>query len=338
MARKYPQIETAREYIERFPTTPTRTLATKCYKENKALWPNPQAAYTCFRRARGNQGAKSRERNSRPEFFQPNDLHSRAPFPSLPEGITHTEQWGAFEIPGPCNALCLGDIHVPYHDDVALRWALQTGLDNDVDTIILNGDAFDFYACSYWETDPRQRDFPAELDKGRQLLAGIREGFPDARIIWKIGNHEERYERYMIRKAPELLDVDDFQLEAMFRCEEYGVEVVSERRPIKLGQLFLLHGHEYKFAISNPVNPARGMFLRGISCAVTSHFHQSSQHSQPSLEDKVISCWSTGCLCDLHPDYMPLNKWNHGFALLRIDEAGKFRVINYRIIDGEVYE
>ena len=50
-----------------------------------------------------------------------------------------------------------------------------------------------------------------------------------------------------------------------------------------------------------------------------------------------MACWSTGCLCDLHPRYMPLNKWNHGFAIVDLDTAGGFSVRNFRIIDGKVY-
>jgi len=38
-----------------------------------------------------------------------------------------------------------------------------------------------------------------------------------------------------------------------------------------------------------------------------------------------------------HPRYMPLNKWNIGFAKVETDNEGRFEVSNYRIVDGRIY-
>ena len=54
------------------------------------------------------------------------------------------------------------------------------------------------------------------------------------------------------------------------------------------------------------------------------------------LDGKVVTTWSTGCLSELHPGYMPVNKWNHGFAVIRVDENGDFEVDNLRIIKVKV--
>ena len=141
----------------------------------------------------------------------------------------------------------------------------------------------------------------------------------------------------MMAKAPELLDVPDFQLPSLLRFEDVGVEEVRDKRPIKLGKLSVIHGHEYSFAISNPVNPARGLFLRARVNAVMSHLHQSSNHSESDMDGDITTCWSTGCLCGLHPLYRPLNKWNHGFCFADIGADGAFEMWNPRIIDGRVY-
>jgi len=37
-------------------------------------------------------------------------------------------------------------------------------------------------------------------------------------------------------------------------------------------------------------------------------------HTEMTIERKQISSWSIGCLCGLAPQFMPVNKWNHGFA------------------------
>ena len=108
-------------------------------------------------------------------------------------------------------------------------------------------------------------------------------------------------------------------------------------RPLAVGKLYLIHGHEYKFSISNPVNPARGLFLRAKTLAATSHFHQTSQHSERDLTGKVVSTWSIGCACNLRPSYSPINNWNHGFAICDLQADGSFVLANLRVIDGRVY-
>lgn len=44
----------------------------------------------------------------------------------------------------------------------------------------------------------------------------------------------------------------------------------------------------------------------------------SASHTENPWEGDPITCWSTGCLCDLHPAYMPNNKWQLGFAYSEI--------------------
>jgi hypothetical protein len=203
--------------------------------------------------------------------------------------------------------------------------------------VLLNGDIADFYAVSRWETDPLKRDFAGELAAVRNFLQVCRKSFPNAKLIFKHGNHEERFERFLRVKAPELLGVEDFRLSALLRLSESNIFEVRDKRPLRLGRLLtVVHGHEYAFAISNPVNPARGFFLRAKSHVIGGHFHQTSQHSERTIDQKVIGAWSTGCLCDLHPEYRPLNNWNNGFAIVEVTQSGGFQVNNYAIIDGKV--
>ena len=261
-----------------------------------------------------------------------------ASFPMLPEGKTEFEDWAAVQYNGPLTALVCGDIHAPFYNRPAIIAAIERAKKAGVDFILLNGDTLDCHAISRWETDPRKRNFAGEVESVRSVLTTFRAEFPDAKIVFKMGNHEERYQSYMQVKCAEFLDVDDFQFEKLLRFEENNIEMVTDRRPIRLGQLNVLHGHEYRFSMSNPVNPSRGMFLRGCAHALVSHFHQTSQHSQNTLEDDSISCWSTGALCDMHPNYMPLNKWNLGAAIVGINADGGFEVDNFRIVKGKDYK
>lgn len=324
------------EYLTKYPKAGTRTLTAKAYKDHPEVWTTKNACQAAFRRARGNQGVYARAKTKDKSHYRPNQK-SGDPFGALPIGWTQLDGIVGLTIDGPCRALILADIHAPYHDDASLRCALVAGKKQKATVIVLDGDVIDCHALSRWQTDPRERDFPAEVAAVRGIFGAIRGGFPKARIIYKYGNHDERFLSYMICKAPELLDVDDFQLPKIFRCPEYDIEVMEERQVLRLGKLNVLHGHEYRYAISNPVNPARGLYLRAKANALCAHFHQSSHHSEMSLTEYVTSCWSIGCLCDLHPRYMPLNKWSHGFAIVDIDNAGAFSINNLRIIDGKIW-
>jgi predicted phosphodiesterase len=320
--------------MRKHPKAPSIQIARIAYSQNPELWRTLDACRSAVRYYRGSMGKKSRGRH------QPDLKAAYVPtngIPPLPKPKTHFNRWQSIRFAGPFTALVLSDIHIPYHDAAALEAALSHGEAKGCDFILLNGDTFDCFSVSRWEKDPRKRDFKGEIEAGRELLQHLRARFRAARIVFKWGNHEERWTHYLQQKAPELLGLDDFKLEHIMGFEALGIESISEMRPIQLGKLHVIHGHEYRFAISNPVNPARGFFLRAQVSCLGGHLHQSSQHSQTRMDTHVVSCWSTGCLCDLHPDYSPINQWNHGAAVVKVEKSGAFHVENFRVIDGRVY-
>jgi hypothetical protein len=305
------------------------------FKESPSLFKSAEDARSAIRILRGASGLRSKA-CAVSEFKGPK-RKTGDPFAALPKGKVHYENWSAFDVPGELTALILADLHIPYHHDAALTTALRYGRDRKPSIVLLNGDASDFFSVSFWEKDPRKRDLAGEIKMVREFLGIIRRAFPKSRIIYKLGNHEERWERYLSVKAPELLSMEEFAIGKVLHFDKHGVELVEDRRPIRTGGLNLIHGHEYRFNISNPVNPARGFYMRAKVHVIGSHLHQSSQHSEKNLDGNVVSTWSTGCLCDLHPDYAPLNNWNHGFSFVEVDKHNAFHVDNLRIIDGKVY-
>lgn len=229
----------------------------------------------------------------------------------------------------------LSDIHFPYHDEEALTAALIHVNEWNPDCLLLGGDIIDCYHLSNFEKDKRQRSFKYELDILKSFFIQIRDQFPKIRIIYKIGNHEERYEKQILQNIPELIELEYFHFENVIEASKYGIEVVKNKRIIKAGRLNICHGHELPRGMAAPVNPARGFFLRTKSSTIGGHHHQSSEHVENNLNGEIIGAWSVGCLCDLYPHYMPINKWNHGFALIE-NYGDDFRVDNKKIIKGKV--
>lgn len=233
----------------------------------------------------------------------------------------------------------LSDLHVPYHDQEALEVAARYVADREPDVLILNGDSIDFYQLSRFSRDPGAVSVAEEIRMARELLGILRGMMPKARILFKVGNHEDRLEKYLWTKAPELLGLPFTSIASLIGTDEHGVEIVESRQLIKAGKLNILHGHEFGQSVFSPVNPARGTFLRAKCSTIIGHHHATSEHSENNLNGDAMACWSTGCLCDLRPGYLPFafTKWNHGFAMVEVEEGGSFTVQNHRIIEGKVH-
>ena len=205
-----------------------------------------------------------------------------------------------------------------------------------IDTIIINGDFADCFEISFFEKEPDVIRFKDEIEMVKSFIIEMKAVFPGVKIFYKFGNHEKRFETYMIKKAPELFGIEGFQLDSMFNLFGLGVNYIREDKIIDLSGLAILHGHEYKGGITSPANPARTTFLRTKSTALSAHNHQTSEHSEPTINGQIITTWSIGCMCNLHPKYMPQNKWNHGFAIYTRHDDGFWTIANKRIISDHV--
>jgi predicted phosphodiesterase len=244
--------------------------------------------------------------------------------------------WTVYDMATVGKVGILSDIHCPYHDDVALRAAVDHLHEHKIDALLLNGDFADFYSISRHEKNPKHRNFLAELEQVQQLLRWLRGEFPDIKIVAKAGNHEERWEKWLWQHAPELSTSPIMGLDNWLALKELGIELVADKRIVMAGGLPILHGHEKGNGISSPVNQARGAYMRLHHTVLEGHGHRTSIHSEPDMMGAETVCFSTGCLCDLRPAYAPLNKWNHGAAVVQVNEAGEFNVENFRIAAGKV--
>ena len=231
------------------------------------------------------------------------------------------------------NWLIMSDLHFPYHNIKAITETLNYGIQKNIDAILINGDGMDCYQLSKFNPDPRKRNMKEEIDAFGEFLIICRKIAP---VFFKEGNHEERMERLLIRNAPVLLGIEEFELETLLKCGERKIDVIKDQRIIYIGHLPVLHGHEVHLA-GVSVNPARSLFLKTNKTALCGHLHRTSQHSESSLDGKSISTWSVGHLGDEHPEYARINKWNHGCARVEVNSDGDFEVINLRISGNKLF-
>lgn len=333
MQKPLTKADLCRQYRDKYGMEmPTKKLARIMYADHPLMFIDVEDARDVLRYIEGKKGAahKANAKGKAPEYVL-EDERVKNPY-NLPESYETTYE--PYVINGQ-RILILSDIHIPYHSVKALTVALEWAEQRRPDTILLNGDTLDAHQLSRFVRDPGKRSFSQELEAFRQFIDVLRDSF-DAKIIFKVGNHEERYEHFLMQKAGELHGVEEFRLENIIRSRAGNVDYVANKRIIKAGELNILHGHEFGTGFFSPVNVARGLFLRGKVSAIQGHNHQTSEHTETDMNGKTTTTWSTGCLSDLRPDYLPINKWNHGFAYIETD-GHEFDVENLRIINGKVY-
>jgi predicted phosphodiesterase len=318
------------EYLEKFPNSPSKTLATKIYSEHGGYFEKFDNVYTRVRYYRGQMGSYHRKRLNNKEFQKELKTKVMQNFVSLPTSLS--EKRGTFTFPTGCKKLgIIGDLHIPYHDEDAIETACDKMEAEEVDSILINGDLLDFYQLSFHEKDPRKVHFKNEIESGKQFFEYIRSRFPGIPIYFIPGNHENRFERYLRIKASELLDMDEFRLDVILHVAEYKIEYLPFRTKVIFGDFLIEHGD--KIPGAGGVVPARTALMRLKTNCIINHFHKSSQSSQRVYgigEPTTIIGYSIGCLCELAPDYMEINEWNHGFAILtKVDNL--VSVNNYKI-------
>lgn len=237
----------------------------------------------------------------------------------------------------------LQDIHFPSYHKEALNAAIAYLRKWKPEVIVLNGDIIDCYLLSDYEKDPRKRSFKYELDMVCSFLLQLKKLFPKAKFIWKLGNHEDRYERRILSRVPELVDLGLFDFDnvvryymrEIYKVNDFDITIIRGKRILLAGKLNIIHGHELAKGFTDPVNPARGFYNKAKNNVIGGHHHRTSEHPESDINGNLVGCWSTGCLCDLHPHFMPVNKWNLGFAVVE-NFGSDFRVTNLKIIKGKV--
>ena len=111
----------ARELRERFPNTPTLTLAKKLSKEHFETFLGIEDARSVLRRIEGKHGERNRKNISDKSLYK-SDERPKNPF-KLPKSYAKGRRH--IDIKGK-KILVLSDIHIPYHDIQALNVAIQS--------------------------------------------------------------------------------------------------------------------------------------------------------------------------------------------------------------------
>lgn len=321
--------EIARDYRDKFPEMPTLKLARIIYDKEFKVFPNLEAVRFTLRYIEGKTGKK------RSSIVLNSPHYKDEPRPYNPYKLPDSDET-EFEpyVLNHKRVAVFSDIHAPYHNIDAISIAIDYAKKEKVDAVLINGDLFDFHHLSRFLKDPRKKNFAEELSIGAEIIKVIQRELK-CKVYFKLGNHDERYQMYLWQKLGELTGVEDFEFNNLLSKRVSDVSIIDEKRIIKLGDLNCVHGHEFGGSVFSPVNIARGFYLRAKASTIGGHHHRTSEHTEQDINGRIITTWSVGCLCELHPAYLPINNWNWGAAIVDIDDKD-FHVRNLRIYKGRV--
>lgn len=315
--------ELLRTIIRQYPTMPKQTIARHIlYHHGHMFDNNLENIRSAIRYYCGKTGIKNISKLGDRVIEHQDKIE-------LPQSwVVHVDPY----IMPPGKILTLADVHIPQHEMKPLETAIRAGKDEKVDIIFLDGDTWEGNCVGFWPS--KKRDFDKEILALIDFLDFLIQEFPYARIIYKPGNHEYRMPRYFVGKAPELALSPLAQMETIMGFEARGIEFLDYHQRINIGKLIALHGHEVP-NLQNTVSPARGLFLKTLTSSLCGHVHKSTFYPDRDINDKMIGCWTVGCLCNLHPEYAPYGRnWNWGYAIIDLEKDGNFEVRNYRILNN----
>jgi predicted phosphodiesterase len=239
-------------------------------------------------------------------------------------------------------ALILPDMHIPYHDEMAIGIAINEGHRQGIDTVVILGDGVDCYDVSYWKKDPMRPRFPKEREIAKSFIQKFDKAFPSyIEKIWIEGNHEQRVRWLIWQQAKQFADIEELSIPSLYGFRDLGWKYISNTElkragaePFKLGKCYMFHGHEIGMS-GGAVNFAKLHYDKDPICQCNAHHHQEQHYTIRKSSGEVDGSWILGCLCDLNPEYAPFNRWNHGFGIIEWNDE-TFRVTPYKIIDGKL--
>lgn len=344
-------IELAVQFVEQNYPVPfgSRTqLAKELFKKYRGIFKNGEQARYYVRKV-----FDSHQNSGRPtvtkvsgQLRQQNTVETQDNFHKfhfqLPESIGLQTRYNPYvlDIKKYNNVLVLADVHMRFHDEAALDLALSYGAKRNVNCILLLGDTVDFYAISRFTKEPSLDNLYLECEALKLFLLELRKKFPNALIILKEGNHEERWTKALITSYPRLYNMNIVSnvYEALKLHELGSIVYVGDKRVVKVGNLNCIHGHEYGQNGTGGVYVARNMWMRMKTNVMFGHFHRTDTYPIETANGDFMHSYSLGCLSQLSMDYAPkpFNLFNQGFAHVEVKENGDYNAFNFIIRNGRI--
>jgi len=209
--------------------------------------------------------------------------------------------------------LVVPDCHIPYHDKKAWNLMMQAARDLKPKHIVIIGDFLDFYSVSDHSKDPRRA-----LNLGPEIAAGLKcldelDTLKASKKYYIAGNHEDRLERYLKTRAPELYEF--VSVPELLHLKKRGWRWVPYKDDMQIGKMNFTHdvGVAGRAAVFNCLDT----YQHSI---VTGHTHRLGYIVEGNAKGEFKLSAQFGWLGDSKSvDYMHkakvLKNWAQGFGV-----------------------
>jgi predicted phosphodiesterase len=229
--------------------------------------------------------------------------------------------------------LFIPDSHVPYHDEDAFNLMLKTGKAFKPDHTIILGDFADFYGVSSHSKDPnRALKLKEEIEATKDALDKVK-AIGAKNNVFVSGNHEDRLERYLRDKAPELFNF--ISIPQILELKQKGFSYTPYKQAYKIGKLNVTHdaGNAGRYAHYKSLDTFQHNVIIG-------HTHRIGYAVEGDAQGSRHVCAMFGWLGNVGEiDYMHQVKarkdWSLGFGIGYLDtKTGVVYLTPVPIING----
>jgi predicted MPP superfamily phosphohydrolase len=270
-------------------------------------------------------------------------------------------------------AIALNDLHCPFQDNAAVKAVLDFIKDLSPDIVFLLGDILDFADISHFCRNPLrslsreeieeaaaqskdtgpdyvlQAAMQRELNEAYKFLEGVRKAAPKARIKYVFGNHEYRFYRFLMEKAPELFGLTRagkdqrhksvLSVDYLLRFDDLDIDSVFSgmRESYIQWGAYLILGH-FNVVRAHSGWTAKALVEQKNISLVQSHTHRMGSFHKTAFNGYQLVGHENGCLCSLEPEYMVSPNWQQGFSVLHKKCGGdRFHIQQVPIVDHKFF-
>jgi len=224
------------------------------------------------------------------------------------------------------------DSHHPFHDQRTCDMFVDFIAEEQPNMVVLNGDMLDCYNISSFNKDPLTKEtLQEEVDSCYWFLHSIREAAgKDCKIVYIEGNHENRMQRFLWGKAPQLWSLDCLKIEGLLWLDELDIQY---RQSIDIGKFHIYHGSLVR---QDAGYTAKAEYLKNGQSGITGHTHRDAKFTKRTRGGHYV-WYENFCMCDLDAEYINgVANWTQGWSMLTTVGSRQYvdqiPVINHRYI------
>lgn len=234
-------------------------------------------------------------------------------------------------LPDGTRVLVTGDHQLPFIDEDFEDAKQRFIADWKPNVIVLNGDVIDAYEISDWDKRPsRLFNLEDEFRMAKDLIAAYRR-LSGGNVYWIDGNHEERLQRIIWKRAQEFSFMVADLPEAL-ELEKTTKGFVPYGQHIDIHGFVITHGTIVR---SHSAYTAKAMIDKYRSSGASGHTHRMGDHSITDHRGVSHTWYEIGCSCRKDLEYMKAHpNWQQGFLIGEI-QGGALHPQLVRVIEAK---